>query len=91
MGLTEDRENNIWVVTHATPSALIRIEDLKVREEFPAPPMPVARKLAPDPQNGIWMLCGGRRRPRTIAPNAGLGQQPSPSHAMHQASLVFRV
>ncbi|HEY4049228.1 MAG TPA: two-component regulator propeller domain-containing protein [Acidobacteriaceae bacterium] len=55
MGLTEDLERNIWVATHATPSTLIRIQDLKVREEFPAPPMPVARKLVPDPQNGIWL------------------------------------
>ena len=55
MGITEDREHNIWVVTHATPSMLIRIQDLKVREELPAPPMPVARKLAQDPESGIWM------------------------------------
>jgi signal transduction histidine kinase len=34
---------------------LIRIQNLKVREEFPAPPMPLARKLVADPQSGIWL------------------------------------
>ena len=55
MGLTEDSEHNIWVETHGPPSTLIRIQDLKVREEFPAPPMPIARKLVSDTQSGIWL------------------------------------
>jgi signal transduction histidine kinase/ligand-binding sensor domain-containing protein len=55
MGMTEDSEHNIWVETHGPPATLIRIQDLKIREEFPAPPLPLARKLAPDPQSGIWL------------------------------------
>jgi len=55
MGLTEDAEHNIWVETHGSPATLIRIQGLTVREEFPEPPIPLARKLAPDPQSGIWM------------------------------------
>jgi signal transduction histidine kinase len=55
MGLTEDSENNIWVETHGPPVMLIRIQNLKVREEFAAPPMPPARKLVADPQSGIWL------------------------------------
>jgi signal transduction histidine kinase len=55
MGLTEDSEHNIWAEIHGPPAMLIRIQDLKVREEFPAPPMPLARKLASDPQSGIWL------------------------------------
>ncbi len=55
MGLTEDSEHNVWVESRGPPTTLIRIQDLKVREEFPAPPMPVARKLALDPQSGIWL------------------------------------
>jgi signal transduction histidine kinase len=55
MGLTEDSENNIWVETHGPPAMLIRIQNLKVREEFAAPPMPPARKLVADPQSGIWL------------------------------------
>ncbi len=55
MGLTEDSEQNIWAETHGPPATLVRMQDLKVREVFPAPPMPLARKLAPDPQSGIWL------------------------------------
>jgi streptogramin lyase len=55
MGMTEDSENNIWVETMGPPGTLIRIQDQKVREAFPAPQMPLARKLAADPQSGIWL------------------------------------
>jgi signal transduction histidine kinase/ligand-binding sensor domain-containing protein len=55
MGLTEDSEHNVWVESRGPPTTLIRVQDLKVQEEFPAPPMPVARKLALDPQIGIWL------------------------------------
>jgi streptogramin lyase len=43
--------------TEAFGSALtlIRIQNQKVREAFPAPQMPLARKLAADPQSGIWL------------------------------------
>jgi len=51
-GLTEDSEHNIWVEAHRS---LIRIRDLTVREQFPQPPIPLAQKLAPDPQSGIWL------------------------------------
>jgi signal transduction histidine kinase/ligand-binding sensor domain-containing protein len=55
MGMTEDSENNIWVETMGPPGTLIRIQNQKVREAFPAPQMPLARKLAADPQSGIWL------------------------------------
>jgi signal transduction histidine kinase/ligand-binding sensor domain-containing protein len=55
MGLTEDSEYNIWVETHGPPATLLRIKDLRVQEEFPEPPVPLARKLAPDSQSGIWL------------------------------------
>jgi signal transduction histidine kinase/streptogramin lyase len=51
-GLTEDSEHDIWVEAHRS---LIRIRDLTVREEFPQPPIPLAEKLAPDPQSGMWL------------------------------------
>jgi len=54
-GLTEDSEHNIWVEAYTSPAMLIRIRDLTVREEFPQPPIPLAKKLAPDAQNGIWL------------------------------------
>jgi signal transduction histidine kinase/ligand-binding sensor domain-containing protein len=55
LGMTEDSENNIWVETKGPPGTLIRIQDQKVREAFPAPQMPLARKVAADPHNGIWL------------------------------------
>ncbi|RZU43081.1 hypothetical protein BDD14_4699 [Edaphobacter modestus] len=54
-GMTEDSENNIWVETMGPPWTLLRIQDQKVRETFPAPQMPLARKIAADPQSGIWL------------------------------------
>jgi signal transduction histidine kinase/streptogramin lyase len=55
VGMTEDVDNNIWVETTGPPRTLIRIHDLKVQEEFPVPQMPAARKVAADPQGGIWL------------------------------------
>jgi len=55
MGITEDSEHNIWVETTGPPMALVRVEDLKVREEFPPPAMPFARRVAADPKAGIWL------------------------------------
>jgi ligand-binding sensor domain-containing protein len=52
MGMKEDSDHNVWVESRGPPATLIRIQDLKVREEFPAPPMPIARKVALDPQSG---------------------------------------
>src|SRR6267378_77479 len=37
------------------PWTLFRIHDLKVQEEFPVPQMPPARKVAADPEGGIWL------------------------------------
>ena len=55
VGMTEDVDNNIWVETIGPPRTLIRIHDLKVQEEFPIPQMPAARKVAADPEGGIWL------------------------------------
>jgi signal transduction histidine kinase/ligand-binding sensor domain-containing protein len=55
VGMTEDVDNNIWVETIGPPRTLIRIHDLKAQEEFPVPQMPAARKVASDPEGGIWL------------------------------------
>ncbi|WP_165420306.1 sensor histidine kinase [Edaphobacter modestus] len=55
LGMTEDSEHNIWVEIKGPPWTLIRIQDQKVREAFPAPQMQLARKIAADPQSGIWL------------------------------------
>ena len=54
-GMTEDVDNNIWVETIGPPRTLSRIRDLKVQEAFPVPQMPAARKVAADPEGGIWL------------------------------------
>ena len=59
MGITEDKEYNIWVETKGAsrdpPGTLVRIQNLKVTQEFPSPAMPLARKIVSDPQGGIWL------------------------------------
>jgi ligand-binding sensor domain-containing protein/two-component sensor histidine kinase len=54
-GIAEDMDHNIWIETIGSPRTLIRIQDLKVKEMFPVPEMPPARKVAADPQGGIWL------------------------------------
>jgi signal transduction histidine kinase/ligand-binding sensor domain-containing protein len=55
VGMTEDVDHNIWAETRGTPRTLFRIQDFKIQEAFPAPQMPAARRLAPDPGGGIWL------------------------------------
>jgi signal transduction histidine kinase/ligand-binding sensor domain-containing protein len=54
-GITEDTDNNVWVEVIGPPRTLIRIQDLKVQDQFPVPKLPAARKLAADPHAGIWL------------------------------------
>jgi signal transduction histidine kinase len=55
VGLTEDVEHNVWAETRASPRKLLKIQDFKVQEEFPAPTMPAARQIAADLNGGIWL------------------------------------
>ena len=55
MGLTEDSDHNVWIVSRGPPTTLVRIQNMKVQEEFPSPPMPIGRKLVLDLQRGIWL------------------------------------
>jgi signal transduction histidine kinase/ligand-binding sensor domain-containing protein len=55
VGMTEDTDSNIWLETIGPPRTLIRIHDLKVEGQFPAPAMPAARQVAADPAGGIWL------------------------------------
>ena len=54
-GMVEDSENDIWAETIGPPGTLIRIHDRKVQDEFPAPQMPLARRVVADPHDGIWL------------------------------------
>jgi signal transduction histidine kinase/ligand-binding sensor domain-containing protein len=55
IAMAEDRDNNIWAEALGNPRKLIRIQDFTVREEIPAPQVPVAPSLVADPQEGIWL------------------------------------
>jgi len=55
VGITEDTEYNIWIEISGTPRKLIRIRDLKVRDEFPDTALPAARKIDADLRDGIWL------------------------------------
>jgi ligand-binding sensor domain-containing protein len=48
VGIMEDPEHNIWIEISGTPRKLIRIRDLKVRDEFPDTALPAARKIEAD-------------------------------------------
>ena len=51
--IAEDVDHNIWVAT--TEPALLRIQDLAVREEIKPPQIPRVLSLAADPKDGIWL------------------------------------
>lgn len=55
VGMTEDVAHNIWAETRGAPKTLFRIQDFKIKQGFPAPQMPAARRVAPDPGGGIWL------------------------------------
>jgi ligand-binding sensor domain-containing protein len=52
--MTEDLQNNLWVELEAG-RGLLRIRDLKVQEEFPAPATPPAHALAADSKGNLWL------------------------------------
>src|SRR5271166_4072291 len=55
IGLIEDIDGNIWAECRSKPQKLVRIRDFQVREVFPAPQVPPAWVLAPDPNGGLWI------------------------------------
>jgi signal transduction histidine kinase/streptogramin lyase len=55
IGLIEDTDGNVWAECASKPRKLLRIRDFQVREVFPAPQVPPAWELAPNPNGGIWI------------------------------------
>jgi ligand-binding sensor domain-containing protein len=55
LGITEDIDGNIWAECVGDHRKLIRIRDLRVREEFFTPQVPAAHAIAADPKGGIWL------------------------------------
>ncbi len=50
--ITEDSEHNIWA---RVGPKLLRIKDMRVRDEIALPQIPKAFTIAADPQGGIWL------------------------------------
>jgi signal transduction histidine kinase/ligand-binding sensor domain-containing protein len=55
VGMTEDIDQNVWAEVSGDPRMLVRIRGRTVQEEFAAPDMPAARKIAADPSGGVWL------------------------------------
>jgi signal transduction histidine kinase len=55
LGITEDRDNNLWVLSLGPQRMLIRIFDRKVQEEIPTPQIPAAGSLVADPRGAVWL------------------------------------
>jgi hypothetical protein len=55
LGITEDNDNNLWMLSYRPLRLLIRVFDRRVQEEIPMPPMPAARALVADRRGGIWL------------------------------------
>ena len=91
IGLIEDIDGNIWAECASNPRKLLRIRDFEVREVFPAPQVPPAWMLAPNPNGGIWiatkkgdlvLFSQGDLRTFPMSPNA---KNPAPHKIAAQA------
>jgi PAS domain S-box-containing protein len=77
-GLIEDTDGNVWAHCFCGGTGkLLRIRDFRVQEEFSAPQVPGGR-LAPDPQEGIWI--GARTGDLVLFRDGVLKQFPTGSH-----------
>jgi signal transduction histidine kinase len=54
-GITEDVDNNVWVLSLVPPRTLIRIYRRNAQEELPVPQIPGASSIVADPRGGIWL------------------------------------
>lgn len=58
LAMTEDVDGSIWVATsdlNGKHRWLLRIQDLRIREEISSPQLPATNTLAPDPHGGVWL------------------------------------
>jgi PAS domain S-box-containing protein len=66
--MTEDVDGSIWAATGPPTNRpqLLRIQDLRIREEISSPQLPATNTLASDPQGGVWLglTSGGLARYR---------------------------
>ncbi len=54
-GITEDLAGDIWIEARGKPGPLMHIRDLKIVEFLSPPEIPGGRRLAPNPEGGIWL------------------------------------
>jgi PAS domain S-box-containing protein len=67
--MAEDVDGSIWVVTSDTVQTrrrLLRIQDLRIREDISSPQLTATNTLASDPHGGVWLglISGGLARYR---------------------------
>jgi len=66
--MAEDVDGSIWVATSGAHETrrLLRIQDLRIREEISSPQLTATNTLAPDPHGGVWLglINGGLARYR---------------------------
>ncbi len=55
MGLTEDVDGSVWAYLSGSPRKLVHIQEDRVREVYPDPRVPTARRVAADPAGGVWL------------------------------------
>lgn len=55
VGLTEDVDGSVWAELSGSPRKLVRIQEDRARDVFPAPRVPTARRVAADPAGGVWL------------------------------------
>jgi signal transduction histidine kinase/ligand-binding sensor domain-containing protein len=55
VGLAEDTAHTVWAEISDTPRRLVRIKNDTVQQEFPAPQMPAARRVAAAPDGALWL------------------------------------
>ena len=58
VAMTEDVDGSIWAqirpIANPNPPRLLRIQDLRIREEISSPRLSAVNTLAPDPHGGVW-------------------------------------
>jgi signal transduction histidine kinase/ligand-binding sensor domain-containing protein len=54
-GIAEDVAGSIWIDARGRPGPLMRIQGARVHDMFSPPAVPGGRRIAPDPEGGIWL------------------------------------
>lgn len=54
-GITEDLAGDIWIEARGKPGPLMRLRELKMVELLSPPEIPGGRRIAPNPEGGIWL------------------------------------